>query len=1158
MIGERTNVEIIGNEINQSTLLVNSTQNIFSTSLSPESIRSLVSEIYKKILYFDFQSAEDAINAIKNISNIDNTSKSIIKVLEICLEISLDKNCENYRMFLNEFLQDEYTPDYYKDLILSTILRIEAGSNPDIAEDRYNTSEFKFKFSKYVYFRFLASLEIIEENFKPQVRLNLSEFEILGLISGAIRHKKLSLAVDVSNYLVSIEDGNRNSQIVALFCKVFHLSEITKGKKYWSFEREHSDELNRQIDKLIELINEASDKRLITALVNLLIMTDLTEQRLEPIHRQFFDEVAVIMPINAVGIGERDNIKKEALLKVSKLEPVSFHELKYLLHLIDQGDKPLLNKLRKWRQDCFKFNYSTELEYEYLCVWLCASICKSEDLRERDFIRKRVITFADSLKQNESGIRIISIISLVDQLLDVGLADVALLLITPYAPNNLWPSPVVLCYLRALYSAEQIGTLASCLNQIDRGQWNQSLYTLEVKRLQYLNLHSEALTLLSQLTEDFSDNMYFWAMYLESLKLSSANRHVLQAIIREIPYDNFQYPTDLTCQFLGWIANNVDVQFAENIACRWYLLDPDGMSIYLTQLHFSSSLTLNRVDLEEDINSLGVDNEYLEGESVVCQEDERSNSEIENTGKSLGYLEGDRLDNLGSVANRYLDERVENCAGGIVYTDGQNRLNKLLVCGIKCTHPDLLDVESDLARVLSEIEIGESVDVGYKKFTLLERIPPRVAILRHAIRSRDINNTGDDCFISLSLSDDPDVMITELFDLMRRFAPNKGHSDEILSNPQIPMYCKSIVLKESDIVKCALKLFCTKSVNVAFRFNNTGVDSPSTCVLDIYSIVYLALSGLWREILNSKVKLLITEETKLFIQHWMESVGNQHMFLGIDGDNLIRWTHEQIVQSNAELIEAIRAITDNSEVGLNSVGDLPQELLQIRDIFDASTYSSMRLAYLNSVPWLCMDSAFYNFSSLLNLPLVNTGSFFQRLTHHTSLEHRLPAMRLNAFVGFPISISFKDVIELSTSGSDNKVFLCASLVKAYGAHLPFSGESENLLADVVSNAADIAFKDTRILLGGREYDPKYYGFFDTLFYACASASLSCFKGETYEERFSRLLVLIAERTENQRAFELVVSFAIRFVSGRFMDSKEVEHIFLKHMDSHDKFEGNDL
>jgi len=481
-------------------------------------------------------------------------------------------------------------------------------------------------------------------------------------------------------------------------------------------------------------------------------------------------------------------------------------------------------------------------------------------------------------------------------------------------------------------------------------------------------------------------------------------------------------------------------------------------------------------------------------------------------------------------------ERVGDCIVGVVYIEDNVQMTKLLIDNQTPKHHCLLDINSPLGVFLNNMEVGEIKQYGMHDYKLIERLPAYVAAFRISLELRKIQNDGNDCFYAFQVPNDPDEMLVVFEEKLSRIQRNKDNN--IINNPDIPLLFKGYFLYRNDPIKAALTLWSTKN-SAKYQLPNFGKSLPTKAILDVYTIAYLALTGLAFGIKKIPVSFLITQETKYFIEEWLREINSEDYFsVGVrPGGGLWRVTAEDIKQSNQhrQIQDALSLIIAECDVVTPVLVDMPPLILRIHDLVDDSVYSSIKLSISNDIPWLCLDGILAHLFQNSGWKSVNALELFIELSNALDFEMKKEGLYLHALEYIPYALTFHDLSLLSTTNDEHAHYFLAKLIHLYPKAFTDTNIAVETLSSLLIPVLGKAYLEGEILRGLRLHNPRNNGYAERVFNACCCVSMQSNDGVQAELALAMLLCkLFTIFSAIPPMLKLICTMATVFANGHFL------------------------
>lgn len=1069
-------------------------------SIAPETLQNPIELILSDIREKNPHSAKIRLETIKAQGTLDANSGIILDGLSFHLNLLEDK--EKTKLF-NSLITYLKTPsdNLTRDLCLATLIRLEAESNrSDDARDRYLKIHQPGPYSKEVFFELIATADELECGYGENT-INLEENELNGLVRGFFRTENPTLALKVANRLNNVFPSF-NSKVLVLFAKGTKLlNEKLLGTYFWTITATLKAELIELIEEIVSLINESNgqDKRLFNVAAPCLQYILGDHKELMDICWKYIDEIEKQHPDVAAQL---HNIYKEDLSKLKDGFVCNYVKAKQDKEYREQ----LLNDLASSKEiSVDKFLILKDFEFSKISQWgKSGGVVVGEEKLESDFrnlqlslitlsgkndrvvienIRIQAEKFLNTYQEKLAGLNPFVLIELTENLLlHPELSLIVCNLVKPLLPiSDLWASPIVKSYLNALLFSEQTATLSAILREINESEWDSELWIIQGNTLEQLANHTLAIQSIEKALELDCYSLSGWYCLVRlHIKLKNSDE-IVRSILQRIPDEVLSKKSDAALTLLVEIVKVGDFNRAERIILSWFVENPDACAKAISDFNFNLTIGGNTKDL------------------------------------------------VGS-------ERVGDCVAGVVYTVDNVQITKLLIDNPTPKHHCFLDINSPLGVFFNNMEVGEIKQHGMHDYRLIERLPAYVAAFRISLELRQIQNDGSDCFYVFQVPADPNEMLAVFEEKLSRIQNNQD--DKTLHNPDIPITLKGHFLHRNDPFKAALTLWSTKNAT-KYQLPNFGESSPTKAILDVYTIAYLALTGLAFGITKTSICFVVTQETKYFVEQWLKEINREdYLTMGASpGGGLWRVTAEDIKQSNQhrQIQDALNLIIRKSEVVTPALVDMPPLILRIHDSVDESVYSSIKLSISNDIPWLCTDGMLAHFFHVSGWKSVDAIKLFTELGSTLSFEQKKEGLYLHAMECFPYALTFQDLSLLSTSSDELAHYFLAKIIYLYPKAFTDTNIAVETLSRLLAPVLGSADLEGEILSGLRLNNPRNNGYAERVFNACCYVSMQCNDGVQAELAFAMLLGKLFTRFQAiPPMIKLICAMATAFANGHFL------------------------
>ncbi|MGR3971196.1 GapS6b family protein [Shewanella sp. 1180_01] len=1063
-------------------------RNIDSTKyIEAENLEYVSENILRDIRFRLFSTAKEKINILKNIESLNGDTRNLLSALSIKIELANGVITESKHQ-LTQILST-LTSNNIETIITSILIEFESKKQPEIARKRYNLIKKSSPYIEEVFFEFLANEEEIVNKYGSNIKYNLTEQELTGLARGAFRIGNIELAVEISNFLNESYPSS-NSKTLILYLSSISIANKCNSKHYFLIEKNIQLQVESLIEQLIKNIDN-QDLRYIYSLMNLLSITSFLDRRL----LQFFDKHRdQISNINPDFINNHLNKKHQASEYKSRFE-LSNNEVDIEgyaeLNLAVENNKISITAINKWLDNGGRIETGDDLFNSFLTLSLTAKICKITNKLDINNVKKLAENFLSYNIERYIEIHPAAVINLCDDFLRLDLPLCAVELLSILLPDSPWLSPIYKCYLNALLASEKYEILKNKLDEICFEDKSTSLWLIEAQLYQRLKSYIPSIRAAQHSIRLDANNAYSWYFLLFTSRLSGTSIEERKKIVFEIPEKMLETYCESKIPLINEIATNIDKYMAERILVDWFVQDPNEVASLLTQIHFSTLISQERV----------YDNPYV----------------------------------------------PIHCRGGVIYSQGFQTRNKVLVRNINLNHSSLLDADSHIGKLLEKMQVGETME----NITLLERLQPYIAAFQLAIKIRDEINDGTDAFWLLTLPSDKEDFIPFMEKVFKKFSHNGMKQNDVLHNPNIPLVMKGHYANPNCPVKSAIAHLKSNDSNKYLELFDEGLKNPDRVVIDIYTAVYLSLIGAASTLSKSTIETVMTDQSKYCLEQWMTDITrDDYLSLDYTENGLFKYTAADVRNDLTSLIQELKELISTSQTEALNPKDTPENLIKIKDLIDATVYSTFQISVANDLPWLCIDNKMNLLASKFSYSTVNIKSIVSSLLDNTCFQKRKRGISLNLFYGAPVPIFYNDIIELSKSSSRIDNFLVYKFLEKCDVHSYKLGTNEitlDFLSEVVGNIIINGCKDGEIINGGRAKNASYDGYVEHIFNYCCRIAISDLEGDSTEERFAQFMSFVLENHSlNIREYwTLLSSLASSFATGHFLDLNELNRIFKK-------------
>ncbi|GKX60348.1 GapS6b family protein [Leminorella grimontii] len=1083
--------------------------------ISPKSISKAIESILLDLKNRKNDSAKTKLDILKTVEALDDESKAIIDTLYIHFNLAENNELETAFFTINTFLTSHKNSQLH-DLCLSAFIRLCCKKNNERdALDRYAYENHPSIYANEAYYELLADENTLIKAFENN-KFTLKENELIGIIRGAFRVGNSQLSYEVSEWLNN-SFHTHNSQVLLLFSQALKLNPIVANTHYWLCSPELRNELFDIANRTVTLCKEPNqlDSRLFNIAVpitdylhgehsellslcrgNINIVRRLNEKIAVRIDRSLLED-DINSPELLIEKAVQDEKYKDKLINNLLNEKSISYRSFYILSRIASS-----KQLREWIEKDGKILGENEYESDLYNLHLkLLSIHDNKEIHYIDKVKNDFINVMEKYKEKISHLNPEYAQELAQNLSSAGLPYEGYCLLGSLIDMDkyFWNSPFVNTYIHCLYESQQYLKLSTFLEHIQKESWDISIFIIKAALFELDGNFDKAQEMINEGIELDRLNLIAWE-YKINLNRRLKNENI-KDLLQEIPEELFDSPTKTGYRLLILMPHYNLFKKAEKFIISWFIQDPNKNAIYMSNFNFN----LREIDIYNPDN----ENSLEEHKPLL------------------------------SVSNE-----VGNCLGGVTYKSDNKIFTKLIVKDIKNPHPALLDYKSPIVKILSGLNVGEPQKNGIETIEVVERMTPYVAAFRISIELREALNDGRDVFHSFSVPEDPEGMIQVLKEKIS--FTNKIENSDIFSNPAIPIIFKSRHINSLDPIKAALEQF-THAKFVKHDLISLGYEYENEAILDIYTICYLSLTQLSKNLSQIGFNIKITNETKLCIQNWIKQLeSGNYLLAGIDDyGNLIRNTAEDIKRNFGDTISEMEHIINTADVVYPRLFNTPKELLELQHFIDNVTYSTIVASISLDIPWLCIDQAFGTFFKALGFKLYNPYNLFLKLGRDLNFESKKLGLYLHTLNCIPYTTTLNDFYLLAKSEDNLSYIYLIKLINKYPQAIKDNiHEHIEFLSIILSIFIHNGYFNGKFLERAPEYDFKVNSPFtfgvEDVFYTCCNCILN-YPGKMESDK--RIAIFIRSLIRKNRYSHSIIAWlkiaASLYISGHFLSFEEI-------------------
>lgn len=1078
--------------------------------IAPKPLQKPIENILNFVKNKDVDNALLVLETLKSLGNLDSDSLALLDIVSIRVNLIKQIDIEGAYKTLTTFYGKK-TSGLAADLCLSSLMRLDvAKGKVDDAKERYQQLSSHEVYTQEAYFELLADSTELESTYN-KTRLYLTELDLCSLVRGGLRLESFNLTIKIAEQLVE-QYPSFNSRVLFVIAKAANLNNELGKVHYWFISYQLKHNIESLIQELIPLVEESNgnDERLIPTIASILHYTMGQPDELHNLCVKYIDKIEKSSPEVAklIKLSDNDTIttattSEDRILKANK-EPAYRKELineiisTNLISLEDSavlvtiGDK---KSISTWLNGNPKISCDDKFEEEFILLELKALICSSEP-REKLEYENLFNDFISAHEKSLKNINPIRIQEFANKLVAIELPTFAIKLLSMYVNvDDPWLSPPVKLFLNALYESDQFHSLNSILFNINEHACD--FYAWQMRAISHVNKGDlPAATLAFQKALKFNDqSIECWYNLIAILKQQNVDDEAIIKVINEIPEELFKTPSQLSATILNEACHLGLFNKAEDTLVNWFLDNPESNSILITNLFLSLSAF----------------------------------------NKQVGTVIEPRL-------------ALADGTSAFTYSVDSKEFTKIITSKEVNVSSHILTKSSPLGSALLSMQEGDVQTIGGKSITLIKQIPPVIAAHTISLNLRQTVNDGTDCFDMFEAPED----VNELIEVMKtKMQAAEEDRKFISSNAVLPFTMKCKRLNSSDPVHIALQAMTSSDV-VKHPLFDGGVGVDNSLVLDIYGIVYLALTGFYKSKKLCKLNYFITEATLQNIEQWFERINDpEYLVAGVDAEgDFYRVTGEEVQAQTQTLQQAIKLILQKAEIQKANLVDLPPSLLRIKDLVCNSTYSSMALSIANDIPWLCIDGQLSQYYSALGQASVNAQQFLKLLADSTDFEDKKHGIFYHIDAGLPYPLTYEEMFQLSRSNEDIDFYYLAELLNKNPNVFQQSEDATQFAYKILIPVLNKGYLDGEMLHGARVDNIQNNGLAERIFNACCRMVIAPKDGKIAEEKLAKLVVALTFSSHKiPKLRKLIFALFSEFISGHFLNFDAVNQFSEIHLKS---------
>lgn len=965
--------------------------------LAPDKIRQPLSNAISLIT----QGKQNDANLIISTLELTHSLNNEARVALVALKVLSDKSPESDAItLLLENKKSCHNP-FVQDLIVASLIRKDViNEDFDVALERYLSTPEPGTLTNNLYLKWLADYQSIKD-FYENNKLDLTEDTLVAIIYGYLRVSAVQEAKKVVESIRKKQDFPQLKKLDYL-CRAAQLNNIFSGSHYWTINFEEKAILDSVIEDSKYFINcQEIDNNVISIICACLYNTN------------FEDFELVDLCVNNEDIQNKlPQEIKEQLLFLKFENPKVFSDQE-LAELLEAKSNPELST-------SIADKIATDLKLSSLQFLYIQNLFNKKQLRELlakglivdidDEFTRSVCELKLSLIANKEPAEVTGISVLVDNLIqhiekqgtkiqppflmeiakglqEKRLFEQAIKLIELGLPKEAWLSPLYDYYLELLFQSKQYNKLTKSLEFLSEVRWNFNCWALKVNLHQInTDLDSEIAT-LEHLIKHHEKNISVWCSLTHAYERAGAKTKIID-LSRQIPTILFEKPTDEAWKILFSMMRNGLFKFIEPFLLKWFIDSPETISKPLTD--FALNGTINGVE----------------------------------------YEFSDKVDNI--------------CSCYVLKTSQGKELIKLIIDGYEGKHSNLLDSQSPHAESLIQGTVGDTIHFGVEEFTIIEIVPPFLgAAWRIAPKIRTQQNDGSDAFQLIELPSGKDENIADSMAQIISKLTHTKQPNEIQRHSQLPIQIKGNWLFETNSLENVIQVILDKDC-LKNQFPVT-ISESKNIVLDLYSVGFISLLGLYEACSFTERNYFITPITKSLLESWLEHSKKEHLRASVGAAGKLIVSNEKHIL-NQRLVKGVEFVLKNASLIQTQLEDIPIGLVKFEDFMDSSTFSSLCACSLFGYDYLSFDNSFVMLFKDSDLTFANANELYLESLDQLSLKGQQFNLYLLYMANVNVPVRYKTLTRLASTNRSEALSLIAQIIKGWKPNEPDNEKLFNLLS----------------------------------------------------------------------------------------------------------------
>lgn len=1064
-------------------------------NLTPEKMKQVTIKFFELIGRGDSLGARELIETIESTGSTGKelwTYFSVLKIISGLIDVS---ESSEVHAELTRYYYGSSSPDE-RDIFLSLIIRLRfILQKRDEADEIFKAEELPGQLAKCQFYEFLASQEELSREASNN---SLSDIELLAITKGFFRVEDAETALKLAQKVKSTYE-TYEAKIVYYIALAQCLSQDLKERHYWVIEKKLKDSIERLFEPVANLIKECEgrDRRVFNIAIPLLSYTgsdckelhDLTWYYVAKWENDHSDYAAFLYAHKNGDFSRLEGTIKEAyLLSESKEKLMNFRasflesrevEIEKVLLAIEYLDR---SDIVSWLEVGGGLSNDIDEATRNFVILLLETTIASNQFE----IKSDVSGYIKLLKTGDDffvSANPLITIKIINNLNRLGLHSEACEILDQVLPQrDPWLSPLMQEHLIALYNSHQFLSFKARMTELHNDAGDSSFYWALKAHLQvYENDYVSALNSIERALAIRRD---FARYLLQKCHILVRLDKDITGFLNSLDDKILDIDDEDSVQLLAFMFIFCDFQRVEVVLVSFFLDNPIKTSKVYSGLHFGHTLTKK--------------------------------------GK----------DNLNPKP-----KNVGHAVQGFSYTHGRRRKKVIVVNG--GDYPDseyIIRSDSPIGRALLNLEVGHIDKTFPQDIILHEKLEPYVAALQISCEIRHDLNDGNDAFHMLELPSDKSKLFSAMQEHLQRLSSNKN--DDLFSSPDIPLLMKGNAISTHEPVRAAVQLFTDPDIVKPIVVEKSGSNSPEEFVVDIYTAVYVALTGLSDAM--SRRSFYITEQTRHHLQEFLEVItSDDYMSMGVDRQgNLFRTLKKDVESNYGFLVSGLELILNSAKVtDVSSIlhVDIPQELNVLKGGIDETVFYTILLSNANNLHWLTIDNLIGGYVSGYGVKIYSMHVYSSEFAREVCFDDRVYGLGLHANGCLPLIPLHDDFMDLLLRFDVLSLTVLKDLLNKYSDYIIESRELDFVLDTI---PFFVSYKLERI--GCLESDV-LFRVAVSLLNTALRVQISRKTGQTSEYKMS-LSIRQSFQKANKANYQprILRPLYLRFIFGHFLDINFVQ------------------